>query len=249
MAHIKDAALEQELTRWMRPDAHRFVRPDWRRFVRPGFEKDHPFALYERKYRPDQLRDDHGRWMDEGSGSPNPTAATTEFSAQNRRTTPTGGGPTGGQAARLAVAEAEARDALARVRELDPSWRPTPSIRETVEGQIAAAKAEAREARGRLSELAGVGIGPGPYAGEPLPARGPERDFTAAERREINRIGSQTGCHTCGTKDPGTLYDDYVIDHQIPTSLNSSNAAQRLYPQCLSCSLRQGGWASQLKRR
>jgi hypothetical protein len=68
MAHFKDAALEHELKRWMRPDAHRFVRPDWRRFVRPGFEKDHPFALYERKYRSDQLRDDRGRWADEGGG-------------------------------------------------------------------------------------------------------------------------------------------------------------------------------------
>jgi hypothetical protein len=58
MAQIKDAALAHELKRWMRPDAHRFVRPDWRRFVRPGFEKDHPFNLYERKYREDQLRDD-----------------------------------------------------------------------------------------------------------------------------------------------------------------------------------------------
>jgi hypothetical protein len=68
MAQIKDAALAHELKRWMRHDAHRFVRPDWRRFVRPGFEKDHPFALYERKYREDQLRDDRGRWADEGGG-------------------------------------------------------------------------------------------------------------------------------------------------------------------------------------
>jgi hypothetical protein len=54
--------------------------------VRPGFEKDHPFALYERKYRPDQLRDDHGRWADEGgSKKPNPSRSkkpeTIEFSA------------------------------------------------------------------------------------------------------------------------------------------------------------------------
>jgi hypothetical protein len=66
MAQIKDAALAHALKRWMRPDAHRFVRPDWRRFVRPGFEKDHPFALYERKYRLDQLRDELGRWAYEG---------------------------------------------------------------------------------------------------------------------------------------------------------------------------------------
>jgi hypothetical protein len=69
MAQIKDAAREHELKRWMRPDAHRFVRPDWRRFVRPGFEKGHPFALYERKYRVDQLRDELGRWADEDGAS------------------------------------------------------------------------------------------------------------------------------------------------------------------------------------
>jgi hypothetical protein len=66
MAHFKDAVLEHELKRWMRPDAHRFVRPDWRRFVRADCVKDHPFALYERKGRLDQLRDELGRWAYEG---------------------------------------------------------------------------------------------------------------------------------------------------------------------------------------
>jgi len=60
---------DRQLKRWMRPDAHRFIRPDWRRFVRPGFERDHPFALYERKYSADQPRvpagnPDGGRWTD-----------------------------------------------------------------------------------------------------------------------------------------------------------------------------------------
>lgn len=41
------------------------------RFVRPGFEDDHPFALYERKYRPDQPRvpagdPAGGQWTSEG---------------------------------------------------------------------------------------------------------------------------------------------------------------------------------------
>jgi hypothetical protein len=40
------------------------------------------------------------------------------------------------------------------VRELDPNWRPTPSLTETIEGEIAAAEAEAREAEARLTELA-----------------------------------------------------------------------------------------------
>lgn len=53
---VHPAYLEHQLRRCMRPDAHSFVRPDWRRHVRPGFADDHPFALYERKYSPDQPR-------------------------------------------------------------------------------------------------------------------------------------------------------------------------------------------------
>ena len=60
------AYLEHQLKRWMRPDAYLFVRPDWQRFVRPGYEDEIPLALYERKYSPDQPRDYHGRWTDEG---------------------------------------------------------------------------------------------------------------------------------------------------------------------------------------
>jgi 5-methylcytosine-specific restriction endonuclease McrA len=88
------------------------------------------------------------------------------------------------------------------------------------------------------------GIGPGRYAGESIPARGPERDFTVKERRELNDIGNATGCHTCGTRAPGTTTENFVADHQVPSALNSMNLQQRLYPQCLTCSLRQGGWIS-----
>jgi hypothetical protein len=61
-----------------------------------------------------------------------------------------------------------------------------------------------REAEAGLLELQRMGIGPGSYAKELLPARGPGRNRTAEEIREINRIGRKYGCHTCGTKDPGT---------------------------------------------
>jgi hypothetical protein len=63
-----DAFTAHQLKRWMRPDSHRFVCADWRRLVRPGFERDFPFELYERKYSPEQPRDDHGRWTSEGGG-------------------------------------------------------------------------------------------------------------------------------------------------------------------------------------
>jgi hypothetical protein len=48
------------------------------------------------------------------------------------------------------------------------------------------------------------GIGIGKYAKGSIPARSPERDFTEEERTEINRLGYKDGCHTCGTRNPGT---------------------------------------------
>jgi hypothetical protein len=256
--------LEHQLKRWMRPDAHRFVRPDWRRFVRPGFERDHPFALYERKYDPSQPRvpagdPAGGRWTS-GSGAvgrndprlisdatPDPVRPGAQY-AQNRIRV---GGRiifingqffemTPGQAARLAVADAQARDALARVRLLDPNWNPTPGIRDTVEGEIAQTQSEAQQAQARILELSRLGIGPGPFACESIPARGPGRDFTPWEREQINRIGSETGCHTCGIRTPGTLSGNFILDHQIPNALNLWGLPQRLFPHCVGCSNDQG---------
>lgn len=87
---------------------------------------------------------------------------------------------------------------------------------------------------------------PGPFAGESIPARGPERDFKAEEREKIDDIGRRTGCHTCGSKLPGTVTGHFVPDHQPPNALNASGGPQRLYPHCLNCSKQQGldvaGW-------
>lgn len=64
--------LTRQLERWARPNAHLFVRPDWRRFV-PCDQDDHPFALYENKYRPNQPRvpagsREGGQWTADGAG-------------------------------------------------------------------------------------------------------------------------------------------------------------------------------------
>jgi len=82
---------------------------------------------------------------------------------------------------------------------------------------------------------------PGPYAVESIPARGPGRNWTASEQSEINRIGGEYGCHTCGRSDPGTKYGDWPLDHQPPSALNFDGSPQRLYPQCISCMRIQGG--------
>jgi hypothetical protein len=89
----------------------------------------------------------------------------------------------------------------------------------------------------------------GPYAGGSIPARSTARNFTRAERAEINRIGAKTGCHTCGTKNPGTMYGNFVLDHQTPSALNWEGAPQRLYPQCKACSDAQGLGIIALLRR
>src|SRR5262245_3053835 len=271
MTHIHPAYLEHECKRFMRHDANRFLRPDWRRFIRSGQQDRSLCQFYEyieRKYHPEQPRvpkgnPDGGQWTNDGhhSGSgrqdprvvsdatPDAVRSGSRY-AQGRARGAFGRviingqqvEPTPAQQARLAVVEAQARETIRRVQELDPKWQPTPSAYESVEGLIAAYRSDAQQAKERISALQQVGIGPGQFASDSIPARGPDRDFTAAERREINRIGSENGCHTCGAKDPRTLRGNFVPDHQPPNAVNPFGRAQRLYPQCIGCSDFQGGW-------
>ena len=110
---------------------------------------------------------------------------------------------------------------------------------------MAAGKVIANGAADAVEAVAGNTFGrtlkPGPYAKESIPARGPDRNFTMAEKAEINRIGNTYGCHTCGTKDPGTVSGDWVLDHQPPNRLNVNQEPQQLLPQCLHCMHVQGG--------
>ncbi|MGH8474233.1 MAG: RHS repeat-associated core domain-containing protein [Burkholderiales bacterium] len=89
-------------------------------------------------------------------------------------------------------------------------------------------------------------VGPGPHAKESIPAL-PGRP-TAAQQREVNRIGQEHGCHTCGTKQPGTKSGNFVGDHQPPTKLSPPGGKQVFYPQCRGCSNVQGGRVSQLPK-
>lgn len=190
---------------------------------------------------------DGGRWTDGGS----------VIRVQNR---PRGSGRstrriagrevdiTPAQATRLEISHVQTQAAVRRVRELEPRWKPRPSAYETVEGEIAANEAAARQALDRLFELQRNGIGPGPYAVESQPARGPSRRWTAEEIRENNRIGRTYGCHTCGTRDPGTGRANFFLDHQLPNAWNSPGRPQRPFPHCATCSGRQGNWLKRNKR-
>jgi hypothetical protein len=258
--------MRPDAQRWLRQDHARYIRPEapaperksWRE---RAFDRELAalrreqaalrraltevkFALLVRKggFGPDQPRvpagnPDGGQWTSGGGGG-----SETEFSGNRRRLGPPGQG-TPAQMARFELANARAKDAIVRVRDVDPNWKPQPSAYGTgIESAIRRANDLVAEAEARIDELQRAGIGPGRYAGASIPARGPERDFTAAERREINRIGSETGCHTCGTFKAGTGAGNYIPDHQPPSGWSQLNRQQRLYPHCLTCSLRQGGW-------
>jgi hypothetical protein len=81
---------------------------------------------------------------------------------------------------------------------------------------------------------------PGPFAGDSIPARSSAQTFTSAERSAVNQIGGVTGCHSCGAMSPGTKSGNWILDHQPVSALNTGNAPQRLFPQCLTCSRNQG---------
>jgi RHS repeat-associated protein len=73
-----------------------------------------------------------------------------------------------------------------------------------------------------------------------IPA-GPSPKPTALQQREINEMGEAHGCSTCPAKTPGTKSGNWVGDHQPSTSVNPQGNPQTYRPQCLTCSLRQGG--------
>ena len=193
---------------------------------------------------------DGGQWTDGGG--------RRVVTVQARPPGPRGGAPrriggnwrdiTPEQATRLQISHAQMQAAVRQVQRLEPRWKPRPSLCETVEGEIAANTAARREAEKRIYELQRMGIGPGPFAVESQPARGPVRRWRAEKTRENNRIGRIYGCHTCGAKDPGQPSGNFVRDHQDPTGLNRDGRAQRIFPQCLSCSMRQGGFVRSLRR-
>lgn len=106
------------------------------------------------------------------------------------------------------------------------------------EEQISSEAVKPLRQRHRLPKLK-----PGPFARESIPA---SRSTSAntAEQRKITEIGRKYGCHTCGTKDPGTSSGLFVPDHQPPSALLLPGMPQRLYPHCKKCSTSQGGQAS-----
>ena len=85
---------------------------------------------------------------------------------------------------------------------------------------------------------------PGPNARESIPAhRGRP---TAEEQRQVNELFNKHGCHTCGTKSPGTKSGNAIADHQPPQALDEP---KKFFPHCIDCARRQGGEVLQEKLR
>lgn len=61
---------------------------------------------------------------------------------------------------------------------------------------------------------------------------------TAAEQKQVNALMEKNGCHTCGTKNPGTKSGNSVVDHQPPQALGET---KQFLPHCIDCMRRQGG--------
>lgn len=118
-----------------------------------------------------------------------------------------------------------------------PDWRPRQSHIDKIDLEII--KAQQRAPGAIDTQASGIGIGP--YARQSIPARSEKRDFTEQERAEVARLGYLHGCHTCGTREPGTTTGYFTLDHQRPTRLNPFGEGQRILPQCMSCMQRQGG--------
>ncbi len=94
--------------------------------------------------------------------------------------------------------------------------------------------------------LAGAGkpstLEPGPYAIDSIP--GHMGRPTPTEQGQVNTLMEKNGCHTCGTKDPGTKSGNAVVDHQPPQALGTTTD---FYPHCINCMRRQGGEVLQRK--
>jgi hypothetical protein len=145
---------------------------------------------------------------------------------------------------------------LDAIRQLEPNNRElsyiapkgwVPTERDVARAHEELLRAQQRATGAIDSQESGIGIGR--FAKGSIPARSSARDFTEEERAEINRLGYRDGCHTCGTKDPGMLLGNFILDHQRATRLNPPGQLQRLYPHCLSCSWRQGlGIAQEVQR-
>jgi hypothetical protein len=159
-----------------------------------NIEAKHRLAQYHSHFNPNQPRvpaghSDGGQWTTVGATTGTGTSQVlsdvtpdndwkpgAQYANNNRRGRGSGPEPEPGQAARREIAIARALDAIRRVRELDPNWRPRREALygEGPESDIRKAEDLAEEAEARIRELT-----------PPIVPK--ERPPTAKERNDVAR--------------------------------------------------------------
>ena len=150
------------------------------------------------------------------------------------------------QEVRLQISTAARKDAVRRVQQIDRDWRPPAQVYATVEGQIRANEAVRLQAELRLYELSGRPIQLGPFAREWITLAPGQTKLTGQQRRVLDAIGQQYGCHGCGSIENLTPNGHFVGDHQMPRALGRSTI---IIPHCVHCSNIQGGYVGALRGR
>lgn len=190
--------------------------------------------LRKANFNPAQLRvpagnPDGGQWTDTGVASDSSGGTgVIRIGARGRGSVTVRAGrgtfdATPAQAARLAIADLSARESARQVREIDPTWRPRPSLTDpnSVEGAIRRAEGEAREAQNRLTELARARFGDN--QGPPLDPSGPRSLTGTTEAPPLEAIRSyrsitgmpDTGEHSASRKSDGTVAFTIVDDTPV----------------------------------
>jgi hypothetical protein len=86
------------------------------------------------------------------------------------------------------------------------------------------------------------------WATRSVPSSGPGK-ILQSERDQLNPIGNQSGCHSCGAASPGTKSGNWIGDHQPVSRMVPAGTPQVLYPHCQACSNTQGLWIINLIRQ
>ena len=185
---------------WARLEKATFLTADEKR-IAVGYaplegESNSASLIPKSNFNPGQLRDELGRWTDEGSGGsgrPEPAA---------RRRTSRGEG-TPAQQARLDIANARAREATRRLRELQPTWEGPQSVvdPDSVEGRIAHQEATAEAAEARLVEILRDAI--------------PNTNPSWGVNRLVKELHDQGYVLAKPTRAPGLMYENPSTGEQV----------------------------------
>ena len=105
------------------------------------------------------------------------------------------------QLMRYGIANRNATELVRQVRELDPNWRPGPSIYESIEGAISASEGEAVRAQARLSEILKDAI--------------PKTNPSWGVNRLRKALNGQGYVFEKPTRDPGFQYRNFTTGERV----------------------------------